>query len=191
MRWRGRRSSGFRIIGGDLAVRSRHQADRAFGVVAPAVRIRVFFAACDETADLIFQARAVVLIDDRRRDEDQQVALRAGISSSWNKYPSIGMSPSTGTLVRALGISSWSRPPIASVSPLLIKTFESSVRVSMTGLATVAPAKTKVASPTLLLISGCTVREIKLSLLMDGVTISVLPNFLSSKPPKTAWRFAR
>ena len=56
----------------------------------------------------------------------------------------------------------------------------------MIGLDTVAPAKTKVASPTLLLISGFTLSVIKLSLLIDGFTIRVLPNFLSSNPPKTA-----
>src|SRR5437763_14810775 len=75
---------------------------------------------------------------------------------------------------------------MASVSPLWIKTLESSARVSMIGLLTVAPANTKVESPTLLLISGFTFKVTKLSLLMLGVTISVLPNFLSWKPPKTA-----
>ena len=98
------------------------------------------------------------------------------------------MSPRTGTLVRPLVTSSWSRPPMASVSPLLMSTFESSVRLSMTGLATVAPAKVKVASPTLLLISGFTLRVMKSSLLIDGVTTSVLPNSLSWNPPKTACR---
>src|SRR5256885_3985557 len=56
----------------------------------------------------------------------------------------------------------------------------------MIGLLTVAPANTKVESPTLLLISGFTFNVTKLSLLMLGVTISVLPNFLSWNPPKTA-----
>ena len=56
----------------------------------------------------------------------------------------------------------------------------------MIGLDTAAPAKTKVASPTLLLISGFTLRVMKSSLLTDGLTISVLPNFLSWNPPKTA-----
>src|SRR5256886_13293473 len=56
----------------------------------------------------------------------------------------------------------------------------------MIGLLTVAPANTKVESPTLLLISGFTFKVTKLSLLMLGVTISVLPNFLSWNPPKTA-----
>src|SRR5256885_11754351 len=56
----------------------------------------------------------------------------------------------------------------------------------MIGLLTVAPANTKVESPTLLLISGFSFKVTKLSLLMLGVTISVLPNFLSWNPPKTA-----
>src|ERR1700720_417521 len=56
----------------------------------------------------------------------------------------------------------------------------------MIGLLTVAPANTKVESPTLLLISGFTFKVTKLSLLMLGVTIRVLPNFLSWNPPKTA-----
>src|SRR5438105_3013723 len=45
------------------------------------------------------------------------------------------MSPTIGTFVRALVTSSCSNPPIASVSPLLINTFESSDRVSMIELA--------------------------------------------------------
>src|SRR5437762_12688861 len=56
----------------------------------------------------------------------------------------------------------------------------------MIGLLTVAPANTKVESPTLLLISGFTFMVTKLSLLMLGVTMRVLPNFLSWNPPKTA-----
>src|SRR5881275_3586305 len=75
---------------------------------------------------------------------------------------------------------------MARVSPLRIKTLDSNVRVSIIGLATVAPANTKVESPTLLLISGFTFMVTKLSLLMLGVTIRVLPNFLSWNPPKTA-----
>src|SRR5213076_2252126 len=41
-------------------------------------------------------------------------------------------------------------------------------------------------TPTLLLISGFTFMVTKLSLLMLGVTMRVLPNFLSWNPPKTA-----
>src|SRR5204862_3166361 len=98
----------------------------------------------------------------------------------------MGTSPSMGTLLRALATSCCSNPPMARVSPLWILTFDSSVRVSMIGLATVAPANTKVASPTLLLIFGLTFKVTKLSLLMLGVTMRVLPNFLSWNPPKTA-----
>ena len=54
------------------------------------------------------------------------------------------------------------------------------------GLVTDAPWKVNVSSPTLLLISGLTLRVIKSSLLTDGLTIRVLPNFLSWNPPKTA-----
>ena len=98
------------------------------------------------------------------------------------------MSPRIGTLLRDLVTSSWSNPPIASVSPLLIKTFESSERVSMIGLNTgwLAPGGKNDWSPTLLLISGFTASVMKLSLLTDGLTTSVLPNFLSWNPPKTA-----
>ena len=67
---------------------------------------------------------------------------------------------------------------MASVSPLLISTFESSVRLSMIGLVTVAPPKVKVASPTLLLISGFTISEMKSSLLIDGVTVERVAEFL-------------
>ena len=56
----------------------------------------------------------------------------------------------------------------------------------MIGLVTVAPAKTKGWSATLLLISGCTFKVIKLSLFTDGLTMSLLPKTLSWNPPKTA-----
>ena len=79
----------------------------------------------------------------------------------------MGTSPRIGTFVRALVTSSWSNPPIARVSPLLISTFESSERVSMIGLATVPPlppGMLKSWSPTLLLISGLTASVMKLFL---------------------------
>ena len=50
----------------------------------------------------------------------------------------------TGTFVRPLVTSSCNNPPIARVSPLRMSTLESSVRVSIIGLATVAPAKIQV-----------------------------------------------
>jgi len=89
-------------------------------------------------------------------------------------------------LLRALATSSWIKPPIASVSPLLDQNVRLQVRVSMIGLLTVAPANTKVESPTLLLISGFTFQSDKVILVDAGVTIRVLPNFLSWNPPKTA-----
>jgi hypothetical protein len=61
----------------------------------------------------------------------------------------------------------------------LINTLESSARVSMIGLVTVAPANVKASSPTLLLISGFTLKVMKLSLFTDGRTRSLLPNILS------------
>ncbi len=64
---------------------------------------------------------------------------------------------------------------MASVQPLLMSTFASSVRVSMIGLLTAAPAKLNTWSPTRLLISGLTESVTKLSLLMLGFTTSVLP----------------
>ena len=52
----------------------------------------------------------------------------------------------------------------------------------MIGLDTAAPAKTKVASATLLLISGFTIRVMKSSLLTDGLTIKRVAELLVQEP---------
>ena len=82
---RGRWSSGFRVIGGHMSVRGRDQADRAFGVVPPAVRIGVFLASVMQSAHLIFESRAVMLIDNGRRYEElsyEEIAETLGQSVS-------------------------------------------------------------------------------------------------------------
>jgi len=73
-------------------------------------------------------------------------------------------------LVARFGDFRLEQSPMASVSPLRIKTLDSNVRVSMIGLLTVAPANTKVESPTLLLISGFTLQGNKVVLINAGVT---------------------
>ena len=62
-----------------MPIRSRHHPDRSLGVVPPAVRVGEFFAAVMQAADLIFEARAIMLVDDGRRDEYEQVALYARV----------------------------------------------------------------------------------------------------------------
>ena len=81
--FRGGRDARLGIVGGDLPFRSGHKAARAAGIVAPAVRVRVFFAAVIQACDLVFEAGAVALANDGGCDENQQVALDPELSLSW------------------------------------------------------------------------------------------------------------
>src|SRR5207245_11736145 len=76
---RGRGDSGKWVIRGDRAMRRRQHANCAFGVIAPAIRIGVFLAGMMDAGDLIFESGTVALLDDRRRYEDEQVALGAHV----------------------------------------------------------------------------------------------------------------
>ena len=175
---RRRRDAWRRIVARSLTVRCRDKTDRAFGIIPPAVRIGIFLTGVMQATHLIFQAGAIALLEDCRRDEDQQVSFRPRVRRVLKEITEDWDIPHHGHLVRDLATSSCSNPPIARVSPLLIRTFESRVRVSIIGLDTAAPAKTKVASPTLLLISGFTLRVMKLSLLTDGLNDQRVAKFL-------------
>ena len=55
---------------------------------------------------LIFQARAIALLEDRRCDKDQQITLRPSVEALLEKITEHWDIPQHGHLVRALAISS-------------------------------------------------------------------------------------
>ena len=135
----GRRSNArFGIVGGNLAIRSGGQPNRALGVVAPAVRVGVFVAAVMETGNLVFETRAVALRDNRRRNEHEQIALRAlvrVILESVADHRDVAENRDFGAGLIHFILEANRR--IARVaSPLLMRTFESRERLSMIGLVT-------------------------------------------------------
>src|SRR5436853_7059815 len=56
-------------------MRSGDQTDGALGIISPAVRISVLVADMMHARDLVFQTRAITLVDDRRRHKNKQVAF--------------------------------------------------------------------------------------------------------------------
>src|SRR5579864_1941587 len=70
-----RRLARFRVIRRQLAVCRGGQSHCALRIVPPAVWIGVFFADMAQSSDLVFQTCSVTLVDNRRGNEDQQVAF--------------------------------------------------------------------------------------------------------------------
>src|SRR5437879_11304158 len=56
-------------------MRSGDQPDCALGIISPAIWIGILFAVVMESGNLIFQSGAIMLIDDRRRHKNKQVAF--------------------------------------------------------------------------------------------------------------------
>src|SRR5438874_13581243 len=124
-------------------MRSGDQPDCALGIISPAVRISVLFADMMHARDLVFQTRAITLVDDRRRHKNKQVAFVTFIVMALEcvaNYWNIAEQWHFGSRLRNLIRNQAAR---ASVSPLLINTLESSERLSIIGLVTSAPLKTK------------------------------------------------
>ena len=163
------------VIGSDLAVGGRDQAVGAASVVAPAVRVRIFLAGMMEAGHLILEACAVALLDDGGRDEDQEIALGADIRMLLESVADKREVAQHRDFVMSFGDLVLKQTADREGVPLLMRTVDSMSRVSMTGLLTVAPWKVKTESATLLEISGFTLRVTKSSLLIEGVTWSVLP----------------
>ena len=62
--FRRRRRARLGVISRELTMCSWNYTHRALGIVSPTVRIGIFFTDVTDTRDLIFQARAVTLVND-------------------------------------------------------------------------------------------------------------------------------
>src|SRR5476651_1413474 len=79
-----------RVLAEDLPAGSRHEPDRTLGVVAPADRICELVVVVLQSGHLILEPSSVGLVDDGRRDEDEQIALRSGVDVLLEEIPKDG-----------------------------------------------------------------------------------------------------
>ena len=100
---RGRRHTWLRIFSDHLTLRGRNEPNGAFGIIPPAIRVGIFLTAVVQATYLVFQSGAIVLINDRRGNENEQVTFSSRIEPFLKKIADYWNIPQDRDLVASFG----------------------------------------------------------------------------------------